>query len=257
MKTAILASALALSFASLPATANEPRTVVAGDHKCDVRSDWDVSTHRRAFVFTRDGHVPKEIGIGGGRLFVDGKEMRLGAADHARLSQLERELHAAVPQLQQLVVEAVDIAFVALAEVARGLASEPDVAIADLRQAQRKVRAQLDARPLSALDGDAVAEVIRPILTEYVPQIVGGAVKGAVKAAFGGEQGAQDFEKKMQRMEQELDAKVELRAKQLEPLAEAMCQRMKTLDRIDDELEFRLPDGGRLELLRVGPRAKD
>ena len=93
------------------------------------------------------------------------------------------------------------------------------------------------------------------LMSRFSPDL--SAVQGAVKAAFGGERSAQDFEKKMQRMEQELDSKVELRAKQLEPLAEAMCERLKTLDRIDDELEFRLPDGGRLELLRVGPRAKD
>jgi hypothetical protein len=61
----------------------------------------------------------------------------------------------------------------------------------------------------------------------------------------------------MERMEKELDGKVDARAKTLEPLAESMCLRMKTIDRLDDELEYRLPDGGRLELLRVGPRDKD
>lgn len=252
MKLAALAAALAL--ASLPVVASD-----RGHHDqgCQVHSDWGVDTYRRAFVFTRKEHQPAELGIGGGRLFIDGREQTLSAADHARLSRLEAEMHALVPQLRQVVVEAVDIAFTALAEVARGLASDPQRTVADLQSAQRRVHAQMDARPLGALDGDAISGVITPILTEYVPQIVGGAVSGALGAAFGGEQKASEFEKKMKSMEQELHSKVELRARDLEPLADAMCERLQTMDRIDDELEFRLPDGGRLELLRVGQRDKD
>jgi hypothetical protein len=253
MKTAALALASALAFASAPSFAHSN----VNGHKCDVHTDWSVRPQRLAFVFSREEHKPAEVGIGGGRLFIDGREQKLTAADHARIARLEAEMHAAVPQLRQVVVEAVDIAFTALTEVARGLASDPQRAVADLDAARKRVRGQLEGRPLTALDGDAMGRTITPILTEFVPQIVGGAVSGALSAAFGGEQKSQEFEKKMQRMEQELDSKVERRAKQLEPLAEALCQRMQAMDRIDDELEYRLPDGGRLELLRVGQRDKD
>ena len=260
MKHAAFAVALlpaALLLASPPARADDSNRHQHIDHQCDVHSDWGVAMHRRAFVFTHKEHQPAEVGIGGGRLFIDGREQTLSAADHARLSRLEAEMQALVPQLREVVVQAVDIAFTALAEVARGLASDPQHTVADLQSAQQRVRAQMNARPLTALDGDAIAGVVTPILTEYVPQIVGGAISGALKAAFGGEQKSQEFEKKMQAMERELDSKVEHRAKALEPLADAMCQRLQAMDRIDDELEFRLPDGDRLELLQVGPRDKD
>jgi hypothetical protein len=256
MKASLLATALApaaLLLASAPAAAY---TRVHGQ-SCNVHSDWSVSTHRMAFVFTQKDHVPAEVGIGGGRLFIDAREQKLSEADHARLARLESEMHAFVPQLREVVTQAVDIAFTALAEVARGLASDPETAVADLQKAQRRVRAEMEARPLSALDGDAIGRVVAPILGEYVPQIIGGAVSGALSAAFGGEKKAQEFERKMDRMEQELDSKVERRAKELEPLADAMCTRLRAMDRIDDELEFRLPDGGRLELLRVGAHEKD
>lgn len=254
MKLAALAAALML--ASLPVAAHDGSRVGHETH-CDVHTDWSVKNHRLAFVFTREGGGPEEVGIGGGRLFIDGREQKLSAADHARLARMEAEMHALLPQVRTVVVEAVDIAFTALAEVARGLASDPSHTVSELETARRRLRSQLQERPLSAMDGDAIGRTITPILTEYVPQIVGGAVSGALKAAFGGEAKAKDFEKKIQRMERELDSKVEARAKKLEPLAEAMCQRLKTLDNIDDELEYRLPDGGRLELLRVGPRDKD
>ena len=255
MKRAALASALLL--ASLPLSAQAGLHGSINGDKCNVHSDWSVRTHRLAFVFSQDEHKPGEIGIGGGRLFIDGSEQKLSDADHARVARLETEMHALVPQLKQVAIEAVDIAFTALVEVARGLANDPRETIDDLERARKRLRAQMEARPLTALDGDAIGHTIGPIMSEFVPQIVGGAVSGALSAAFGGEKKANEFEKKMKRMEQELDTKVEARAKDLEPLADAMCDRLKAMDRIDDELEFRLPDGGRLELLRVGPRDKD
>jgi hypothetical protein len=252
MKHTVLA--LSLLLATLPAAARETR--INGSH-CDIKSDWGVRMHRRAFVFSREDHKPGEVGIGGGRLFVDGKEAKLSAADQARMQQLEQEMTALVPELRHIVLEAVDIAFVTLAEVARGLASDPKAAIDELQRAQVKLRAQMDAQPLVALDGDAVGRTIEPVVSEFVPQIIGGAFSGALSAAFGGQKKAEEFERRMERMEKDIDSKVEARAKTLEPLAEGMCQRMKTIDRLDDELEYRLPDGGRLELLRVGPRDKD
>jgi hypothetical protein len=244
------ALAIALLLACQPAAA---KLVVNGEHKCDIVSDWSVRTHRRAFVFAREDHAPGEVGIGGGRLFVDGKEAKLSAADQARVARLEQEMNALVPQIREIVVEAVDIAFDALVEVARGLATDPRETIGNLQQAQKKLHAQFDARPLAALNGDAIGDTIAPVMSEFVPEIVGGAVKGALKAAFGGEGSANDFEKRMQNMEHELDTKVEARAKDLEPLADAMCQRLQVIDKIDDELEYRLPDGARLDLLRVRP----
>lgn len=258
MNSAVLATALVLAGLPLAARADDAGARrVHTDHQCEVHTDWGVASAGRAFVFTREDGKPGEVGIGGGRLFIDGREQALGAADHARLSRLEGEMHALVPELRQVAVEAVDIAFTALAEVARGLASDPAAAVADLQAAQGKVRARMEARPLSALNGDAIEGVITPILGDFVPRIVGGAVTGALKAAFGGEQQANDYEKKIQRMEQALQSKVEARAKRLEPLADSMCRRLQAMDRIDDELEYRLPEGGRLELLRVGPRDKD
>ena len=251
MKPTLLA--LALLFATAPATAH----LNVNGHQCEAGSDWAVRMHRRAFVFSRDEHQPAEVGIGGGRLFIDGKEARLSEADHARLRQFEQEMTATLPVLHDIVVEAVDIAFAALTEVARGLASDPQHSIAELQSSRAKVRAQLESRPLSAFDGDAIGRTIEPVIADFVPTIVGGAVSSALGAAFGGEKKANEFEQRMARMEQDIDRNVEARAKKLEPKADELCGRLKSLDGIDDSLEYRLPDGGRLDLLRVGPRDKD
>jgi len=256
MKPTLAVLALALSFAASPAPVSAHEMEVH-THSCNVDTDWSVRMHRRAFVFSREGHDPAEVGIGGGRLFIDGKEQQLSAADHARVSRIEKEMTDSLPLMHDIVVESVDIAFYALTEVARGLATDPKAAMADLQRAQVRVRAEMQNKPLAAFDGDAIGGIIEPVVQEFVPDIVGGAVKGALGAAFGGEKKANEFEARMQRMETELDRNVDARAKLLEPKAEEMCGRLQSIDRIDDELEFRLPDGQRLDLLRVGPRDKD
>ena len=254
MKPTLLALALALAASPQFAAAHDFN--VHGK-ECHVGTDWSVRMHRRAFVFSHEGQDPAEVGIGGGRLFIDGKEITLSEADHARLRDIESQMTATLPLLREIVVEAVDIAFVALTEVARGLASDPKQAVAELQRAQVKLRAEMEGKPLNAFDGDAIGRTIEPVITEFMPQIVGGAVKNALGAAFGGEKKAAEFEQRMARMERELDANVEARAKKLEPKADQMCERLKAIDRIDDELEYRLPGGRRLDLLRVGERDKD
>lgn len=247
MKRSILTAALLLASLSAEAHPDRPGR---GD-SCNVSSGYSVDTYRRAFLFKREDGKPGEIGIGGGRLFIDGREQKLSAADHERLRRLEGEMTALVPQIREIAIEAVDIAFAALTEVARGLSSSPRETVASLESAHRKVRSEMSAKPLSAFDEDAMASVVKPIITEYIPAIVGGAVSGALSAAFGGEQKANDFERRMQRMEKELNSKVEDRAKELEPLAEAMCTRLRAMDSLDDSLEFRLPDGKPMDLLRT------
>jgi hypothetical protein len=247
MKRAVLPTALLLASGMAQAHVDKD-----GNHvNCDISSRYSVVPYRSAFLFAREDGKPGEIGLGGGRLFIDGKEQTLSPADHERLTRFESELHELVPQMQQVAVQATDIAFTALIEVARGLASDPKSAISSLEQAHQRVRREIDSKPLIVFNDDAIKGVVEPIVTKFVPEIAGGAVTMALKAAFGGEQASKDFQARMDRMEHELDTRVDAQAKSLEPLAEAMCQRLRRMDGLDDTLEFRLPDGEALELLRV------
>jgi hypothetical protein len=245
-------SAIALLLASGAAQAQSDRAQVRNG--CDVHSQYSVSPYRDAFLFKSEAGKPAEIGIGGGRLFVDGKEATLSAADHDRLVRMETEMKALVPEVEKVSLEAIDIAFTALVEVARGLSSTPDKTVANLQDAQRRVRGELRGKPLAVFNEDAIEGIIEPIITRFVPDIAGGAVSAALKAAFSGEAEAKKFEARMQRMEAELDTRVEARAKALEPLALAMCDRLVRMDALDDALEYRLPSGDALQLLRIDAR---
>lgn len=75
-----------------------------------------------------------------------------------------------------------------------------------------------------------------------------------MKAVFADDKERAEIQARMERMKDVLEVKVDARAKQLEPLAEAMCQRMERMDSIDNALEYRLPNGDRIEFLKVRNR---
>lgn len=245
---------LLLSSAASVASAHEPGR---DDHHlgCNVGSEYSVHPVRRAFVFRQDA-LPHEVGIGGGRLFVDGNEVMVSEADHARLRQMEGEFHALVPEAQQVATEAMDIAFTALTDVARELSADPGQTVASLEASHRKAMARMRSTPLALFDEDAMADVVQPILRDYLPEIIGGAVRTAIKAAFTiGKDG--DLQARMDRMQHDLDTRVDARAKALEPLAERMCTRLRRIDALDDALEVRTAGGKPLDLLRIDARHHD
>jgi hypothetical protein len=249
MKKSLLVLALVLGAGQASAHGNNDNVHLG----CDVGTAWNVSPYRSAFLFKREGDGPREVGIGGGRLFVDGAEVTLGAADRERIAALESEMRALVPELRKVALEAVDIAYTALVEVARGLSSDPGKTIAELERGRARSRAELERSPMAAFNNDAMEAIVEPIVTRFVPDIVGGAVSSALKAAFSGDAERQEMQSRMERMERELDTRVEQRAKALEPLAERMCARLRRMDGLDDAIEWRPAGGDALQLLRVDP----
>jgi hypothetical protein len=221
---------------------------------CDINSDYSFSTHGQAFVFEQKEAAPHHIALGGGKLFVDGREADLSEADRARLRQFEGEIRALLPEVQQVSREAIDIAFTALVEVAQTLSSKPAESVKKLKQAQALAQKELQGSPQRLFGRDHepdVDRIIEPILADFIPEVTGGAVRLAMKAVFADDQERRKLEARMQRMQRTLHDKVETRAKALEPRAEAMCRRLRALDSLDNQLEYRLPNGNVIEFLRV------
>lgn len=216
---------------------------------CEVESDYDFSLSERSAIFTRDAGTPRQLVMRQGRLFVDDRWVTLGAADRRRVAEYEREARAVMPLAREIGRDATEIAFVALGEVAAGFSSDPEAS----RRRLEKARTQLDARlaesfSASRYSSDALGDAIGGAVRDVLPTVIGDIVGGAVRAAFGGDTAGLQ---RLENLDAELEALIEPRAKALERNAEALCTRMRRLDRIDDALEYRLPDGRPLDLLRV------
>jgi hypothetical protein len=249
-----VAALLLLSLAAAGAQAHPHGKHLNNHMQCEVRSDYTMKMRGKAFVFTSDREAARHVALGGGRLFVNGDEVKLTAADRVRVREYEAELNRMLPRLNHVVTEATDIAFTALIEVARGFATDGGKAsVARLERAHREVRADLASRPIMLFNDDDIGErIIEPVLAEYVPVIAGAAVTSTLAVAFSGdERKARRFERNMERMGKDIEDKVERRAEALEPLVESLCKSTRELDRIEDGLALRLEDGEPLDLLRA------
>lgn len=235
---------LALLLAVAPAAAE---THV--DVNCDVESDYDFTLTDRSVVFTRDSGTPRAIVMRGGRLFIDDRWVAVSAADSKRIADYEREARAVMPLAQQVGRDAADIAFTVIGEVATGFSSDPAATRVRLGEARKQLDARL-AQSVSAThySGDDLGKGIGEAVRDVMPMVVGDIVGGAVRAALGGDTARLQ---NMQDMDKDIEARIKPRAEALERKAEGLCMRMQALDRIDDALEYRLPDGKPLGLLEV------
>jgi len=225
----------------------------ARDISCNVESDYDFALTDKSVIFTRESGTPRSVLMRQGQLFVDDKRVALGAADRDRVIAYERDARGVMPLAQQIGRDAADIAFTTLGEVAAGFSSHPAQTRAKLAQA----RAQLDARlarsvTSSHFNGDDIGEGIGAAVKDALPSLMGDIVGGAIRAAFSGDAAQL---KRMQNMDKLIEARVEPRAKALERNAQLLCNKMQSLDRIDNALEYRF-NGKPLELLEVRSDAK-
>jgi hypothetical protein len=225
--------------------------VAAGGGDCAIDSDYDLNITPRSVILTRASGVPKALVLRQGKLFVDDRWVALSAADQQRIASFERGARAAMPLAAQLGRDAAEIAFTTLGEVAAGFSRDPAVTRANLAQAQRQLDARL-ARSITPnrFDGEELGAGIAAIVTELLPSLVGDIVGGTVRATLAGDTAQLQ---RMQHLDRDIEARIAPQAKALEQQADALCRHMAALAAIDDTLEYRLPDGRRLDLLDAGP----
>ncbi|MDQ3206839.1 MAG: YggN family protein [Pseudomonadota bacterium] len=223
-------------------------TSLAADLHCEVHSDYDLSLNERSVIFTRDDGSPKAIVMRQGRLFVDDRWLELTPADARRVAQFERGARQAMPEAHAVGVEAANIAFLALSEVATGLSSDPAATRARLAKAKGQLDATL-ARSVTPtrFDSQGLGDGVSAAVREVLPTLIGDIVGGAVSAALSGDTSRLE---RMETMDARIEAQVDARAGALQKRGEALCQQLAALDELDDALELRV-DGKPLDLLEA------
>ena len=249
MKAKLLALALGAAL-SAPAFAH----VHIGD--CGVRSDYSLSIKPDRLVFKRSGGAPTEVEIADGTLRIDGKLVATNDADARRLRDAEREVRSLVPEVKAITREAIAIAFTAVGEVAAAFAHDGDAARHSAERIARVGR-EIDRRIADAdsfehwQDAD-IDRLVESTVEAVVPEIVGNVTAEALKVAFtGDEAAAAELEARAEGIERSVERAVEKQAAELEGRALSLCPRLRALDRVESDLDLRLSDGSRLDLVRV------
>lgn len=223
----------------------------AGTLRCNIESDYEFSQQGRTLVFSRDASPGKRILIQDSRLIVDGRELALNTGDKQRVGQFEDEMRLLIPQVKHVSTEAVDMAFTALIEVSQAFNGEHDnPTVRKLQNARIELRNSIAKDPALFINQDLDDKIIDPILSDFVPDLISGAVRQALSLAFSGdEKKAKDFERRMDSMGKEIETKIEARARKLEPMATAMCNRARNMDSIEDGISVRLNNKEKINLL--------
>jgi len=249
MKAMLLAAALGAAV-SMPAFAH------THIHDCDLSSDYALSIKPDRLVFKRHAGTPAQIEIANGTLRVDGTLVATNAADAQRRRDAEQEVRVLVPEVKGIARDAVAIAFDAVGQVAAAFAHDGAAArrsaehIAALgREIDRKTAATDSFDHWEDADID---RLVGSTVEAVVPEIVGNVTAEALKVAFtGDEAAAAELEARASGIEKSVDRAVEKQAAALEARAMGVCSRLRALDRAQADLDVRLPDGSRLDLVRV------
>jgi hypothetical protein len=251
MKATLLALALA---ATVPATAFAHSHLHVGD--CGVHSDYSLSIKPDRLVFTKKSGTPGEVEIANGTLTVDGSLVAINDADAKRLRDAEREVRALVPEIKDIARDAVAIAFDAVGQVAAAFARDGDRARASAERIAKLGR-EID-RKIAETDSfdhwqDAdIDRLVDTTVEAVVPEIVGNVAAEALKVAFTGDQAAAaELEARASGIEKSVDRAVAKQAAALEGRVDALCPRLRALERVEDDLDVRLADGSRLDLVHV------
>ena len=222
---------------------------------CDASSDYDVSLNGQAFVFEGQKNGSPRVVIGGGKLFLNGKQAALSEADQVRINSFENEMRLLVPESQKVVTDAVNIAYDALSMASASLTSNPEQVLAKYQAERKSTLIELqNSKTVFMFNDDSMEAIIKPIVAKFVPTIAGNAVGFAFRAMFAGEAKANEMEARMDAMGDNLDKQIETRAKALEPLAEKMCKRIHKMDDIENSLSVRLPNGKPINFLDINTK---
>jgi cell fate (sporulation/competence/biofilm development) regulator YmcA (YheA/YmcA/DUF963 family) len=251
MKATLLALALG---ATVPAAAFAHSHIHVGD--CGVHSDYSLSVKPDRLVFTKKSGTPADVVIADGTLTVDGKSIAVDAADAKRLRDAEHEVRALIPEIKDIARAAVAIAFDAVGQVAAAFSHDADRARASAERIAKLGR-EID-RKIAETDSfdhwqDAdIDQLVDTTVSAVVPEIIGNVTAEALKVAFtGDEAAAAELEARANGIEKSVDRAVEKQAAALEGRVDALCPRLRALEKVENDLDVRLADGSRLNLVRV------
>lgn len=230
----------------------------AGSHEyhmqCDYNSDYDVQVLPAGLTFTRSGEHPSDVFMHDGLLRVDGHVVTVSSDDAVRLREYERQVRDLVPAMAGIARDGVDIGYTALTTVAATLDDNSDdrtrilQSLHDRRiEALQQVDGTLGRGVWQAGDED---ELFSKNLEQTVSDVVGSIVGKAVSDALSGDSTRfAALQARASALNSTLDKAIQLPAEKLGQRASALCPRLSTLNQLQQQFQFRLTGGERLQLL--------
>lgn len=247
MKRLLLAAALGLSL-TFAAQARSHSI-----DSCGLDSDYDVTIDKSGLSFRHSGGKPASIVMNKGQLIVDGRLLALSDTDRARVAEYEATVRALVPQAKAIARDAIDIAYVAVSEVAAafsGTADSPNTRqrLGVLRdEFKLRIDDTFEKRPWNEDEFDSLVE---KAMTDLMPVILTEVAGSAIAIALSGDEArAAELEARAEKIEHDIERRIDTQTAQLASRVAALCPMVARLDSLENSLELRLDGGTRLNLL--------
>ncbi|WP_371376512.1 DUF2884 family protein [Thalassotalea aquiviva] len=201
------------------------------------------------------------------QLFVHGKEVSLNQAQQALVSDYASGIKQQVPEIVELALDAVEIAFGAVTQVMVGLGVEDSSSADRIDQLFVSIKEKVHKRFnkdngnyfLAEQNFNEFDEFMEEELEAEIESIVADSVGNiliAVGQAMNDEEGnfeqkMQAFGQRMERMGENIEAAVEPQAEALGAKAEALCDSLKELDYVEQELSNSIDELAKFNLITL------
>lgn len=227
--------------------------------ECDIDSPYSTRIEADRIALSNDETHSVVTLLPNGRVEVDGRALSLSQADTAQVAEFERVVREIVPQAKALAIDAVAIAFEAVGHVSTAFAENGHEARESAKRIARSAEElQRSIRERNTWGPHADREIERIIegaVGSLIGEMVGNITAQAVNVALSGDERAiAELEARAESIEKNVEDAVKKRASEIEARADALCQRMQDLDRIESKIIARLPDGSAFDLIRVKRR---
>jgi hypothetical protein len=221
---------------------------------CSFNSDYDVQVETNGIAFTRNSGHPGDVFMHDGKLRVDGADVDVSASDAARLRDYEQQVRELVPIVAAIARDGADIGYSALTTVVATLAENGDERtrlLHELHDRHSEALQHIDvtlghgmwkAGDSSALFGDN--------LQKTAGDLVSTVTAGIVKDALSGDSNRlAALQARTDALDTTLDKAIDAPADKLGQRAEALCPHFSLLQRLQQQFQFRLPNGEHLQLI--------
>ncbi len=235
--------------------------VQASDHhthhlQCSVDSDYDVQVKPDGIVFTREQGHPGDVFMHDGQLRVDGQTVAVSAEDAVRLREYEHQVRVLVPAMADIARDGVDIGYSALTTVVATLADngeERTKMLQKLHDKHVKALQQIDGSLGHGFwkagdDGEAFGNNLQETVADMVGSITGDVLKDALSSD---PSKLAALEARTSTLDTTIDKAVNEPADKLTARAEALCPQFSQLQQLQQQFQFRLSHGERLQLFSL------
>ncbi|MCL1078287.1 DUF2884 family protein [Parashewanella spongiae] len=244
--TALIISAL---FSTTAALAHENK-----DSECDVALNYDISLTSDSLVVSDNGK--EKYRIEDNKLFVLGKKIPLDSRQSQLLNKYSDEMSDQVPEVIELVNDAVEMASGAVSIALTPLLG--DTAGAKMDDMMKGIEARV--AEVAYQNGDeyylgATESTLENVFDEEFEKEIETAVQssiGSIMMAVGGqlmsseggsfEEKIASFEKKMEGIGSQIESQVEVQSANFEQKAELMCENFKSLATLEEQVRNEIPE---------------